>query len=157
MDSPEVINLVHDILKNFPLLSEITEWKKITGLITLKAPGCSIGVDKEEFNEYTRDSDEVTAYMRITLWVKNPDPVVGEAKIRKFAQDCRRILASNRTLGGSVDDSFVKNIEYATAQADNTLIQHIAEIDYRITYYSDRFMAEEGTPVENINNDVDVE
>jgi len=51
----------------------------------------------------------------------------------------------------------VKNIEYATAQADNTLIQHIAEIDYRITYYSDRFMAEEGTPVESINNDVDVE
>lgn len=157
MQSPEVIDLVHDMLRNSPELAEITEWKKATGLITLKAPGCSVGVDKEEFTEYTRDLDEVTAFMRIVMWVKNVDPVAGEARVRQYAQDCRLILAAGRTLGGAVDDSFVKNIEYATAEADKTMIQHIAEIDFRVTYYSERFKAETGTPVDNINNDVGAE
>ncbi|GBF34141.1 hypothetical protein DCCM_3253 [Desulfocucumis palustris] len=155
MNGPELIDLVHDILRDSTELSEIKDWKKVTGLITLKAPGCSIGIDKEEFDEYTRDLDEVTAHMRLVLWVKHTDPIVGEAQIRLYAQACRLILTSSRTLGGAVDDSFVKSIEYATADAEKSLIQHLAEIDYRVTYYSERTLPEELNPVESVNNDFD--
>lgn len=154
MPSPEVIDLVHDLLKSSQLLADIKDWKKATGLITLIAPGCSIGIDKEDFEEYDRDRDEVTAHMRITIWDKNHDPVAGEASIRRFAQAARLILTNDRTLGGQVDESFVRGIEYATAEGDKSLIQHIVEIDYRVTYYSDRQIEEIVPAVDAVDNDL---
>lgn len=138
MRTPEVIDLLYDILSTAPELAEIREWNKAMSLLTLASPGGSIGVEKEVFTPYTREEDEVTAHMSIVVWVKHPDPVAGEAAVRDLAQAIRMVLIQNRTLGGAVDDSFVYEIDYATADGGKSLLLHLAELDYRVTYYADR-------------------
>jgi len=138
MTTPEVIDLLYEILSTAPELAAIREWNKAMSLLTLASPGGSIGVEKEVFTPYTREEDEVTAHMSIVVWVKHPDPVAGEAAVRDLAQAIRMVLIQNRTLGGAVDDSFVYEIDYATADGGKSLLLHLAELDYRVTYYADR-------------------
>lgn len=154
--SPEIINQVHDILKNAPALAGVKEWHKANSLVTLLSPGISIGLEEEKFEPYTRDLDEVNASINVVLWKKNNDPVVGEAEVRALAQQARLILTENRTLGGLADDSFVQDISYATADGGKSLLLHLAELNYRVTYYSDRFETETATPVEQVNSDLGV-
>jgi len=138
MTSPEVIDLVHGILSSAPELTEILEWNKANSLVTLASPGGSIGIEKEAFEAYTRDEDQATAFISIVLWVKNPDPVEGEAKTRMLAQAVRQALIRNRTLGGKVDDSIVYGINYATADGGKSVLLHLAELDYRVQYMAQR-------------------
>lgn len=155
--SPEIIDLVHDILKNAPSLAGVKEWNKANSLVTLIAPGCSIGLEEEVFTPNTRDNDEVTASLSILFWSKNIDQAAGEAEVRALAQEARLVLTVNRTLGGIADDSYVHGIRYATADGGKSVMLHLAEINYKVTYYCDRFMPESGTPIEDINHDVGAE
>lgn len=148
--APEIIDLVHDILKGAPGLAGIKDWNKANGLITLAAPGCSIGLEKENFEPYARDKDEATANLSILFWVKNIDPADGEAEVRALAQEARLVLTENRTLGGAAADSYVHGILYTTAEGGKSLILHLAEIDFRVRYYSPRARAEEPVPIEQI-------
>ncbi|HWP96413.1 MAG TPA: hypothetical protein VN426_06150 [Syntrophomonadaceae bacterium] len=138
MTSPEIINLVHDLLSSVPELAEIQEWNKANSLVTLASTGGSIGIEKEEFEAYTRDEDEATAYLSIVLWIKNADPVEGEAQVRALAQAARKVLIKYRTLNGAVDDSFVHKINYATADGGKSIMLHLAELDYRVSYMAER-------------------
>ena len=138
MNSPQVIKLVHNIVSSSPKLAGVKEWNQANSLLTLASPGGSIGVEKEVFEAYTRDDDEATAYMSIVIWVKNADPVAGEAAVRALAQAARAVLNQNRTLAGAVADSFVYSITYATADGGKSLLLHLAELDYRVTYYAAR-------------------
>lgn len=144
MTSPEVIELVHGVLSSFPELAGVKEWNKANSLLTLASPGGSIGIEKEEFDAYTRDEDEATAYLSVVLWVKDSDPVEGEAQVRALAQAARSALIKNRTLGGAVDDSFVHKINYATADGGKSLILHLAELDFRVTYMAQRPLTDDG-------------
>lgn len=155
--SPEIIELVHDILKNDLGLSEIKEWNKATGLLTLASPGGSIGLEEEKFEEYTKEQDLATANLSILIWTKNADPVAGEAEVRSLAQAVRLALVTNRTLGGAADDSFVLGIRYATAEGGKSLMLHLAEVDYRVNYYADRLPAENGIPIETVNHELEAE
>ena len=155
--SPEIIDLVHDVLKNAPGLAGVKEWNKANSLVTLAAPGCSIGLDEEKFEAYSRDQDEATARLSILFWSKNIDQAAGEAEVRELAQQARLALTANRTLGGAVDDSFVEGIRYATADGGKSILLHLAEVSYRVTYYTDRFIAEAETPIEQLDHDVGAE
>lgn len=153
----EIIDLVHDTLRASPELSGIREWNKANSLVTLAAPGCSIGIDEEKFTAYTRDEDEVTASLNIVFWVKHADPVSGEAEVRALAQAARKVLTINRTLGGAVDDSYVGRIRYATADGGKSLLLHLAEVEYQVTYYAGRFTAEDVPVIETYNRDMQAE
>jgi len=155
MTSPEIIDLAHEILSTAPELAEIQEWNKANSLVTLAPKGGSAGIEKEIFEPYTRDYDEATAYMSIVLWTKNADPVDGEAEVRELAQAARLVLVHNRTLDGAVDDSYVHGINYATADGGKSLLLHLAELDFRVTYYADRQSEEEIPTVGSIAHDVE--
>lgn len=155
--SPEIINQVHDLLKNAPGLAGIKEWHKANSLVTLLAPGCSIGLEEEVFEAFTRDQDEVTASLSILFWSKNIDQAAGEDEVRALAQEARLVLTTNRTLGGMADDSYVNGIKYATADGGKSVLLHLAEINYKVTYYADRFITEEGTPINTLDHDVGAE
>lgn len=151
---PEIIDLVHDVLRTAAGLAEVREWNKASGLVTMAAPGCSVGLEDEKFEAYTRELDEATAYLSILIWVKNPDPAAGEAKARALAQEARLALIKNRTLGGGAADSYVHGIRYTTAEGGKSLILHLAEIDFRVRYYSPRAQAEDSIPVEQVDHQV---
>ncbi len=155
--SPKIIDLVHDTLKQAPALAGIKDWNKANSLLTLASPGVSIGIEKEVFEPYTREEDEATANLNILLWVKNMDPVAGEAEVRALAQQVRMVLVNDRTLGGAADDSFVRGIDYATADGGKSIILHLAEIDYRVKYYAERSLPEQNIPVAKVQADVHVE
>lgn len=155
MTTPEVIDLIHNLLSTAPEMAEIREWNKAMSLVTLASPGGSIGVEKEVFTPYTREKDEVTAHMSVVVWVKNADPVAGEAAVRDLAQAARMILVNGRTLGGAVDDSFVYSINYATADGGKSLLLHLAELDYRVTYYAERTAPPSVPTVADVNHDFD--
>lgn len=156
MSTPEIIDLVHDTLKAAPELAGIRDWNKANGLVTMAAPGCSIGLEREVYEPYTGEQDEVTAHLSIIVWVKNIDPAAGEAEVRALAQEVRMVLTENRTLGGAAADGYVNGILYTTAEGGKNLLLHLAEIDYRVRYYSPRFRVEAVSPIENINHDVGV-
>lgn len=153
MTTPEVIDLLYDILSAAPELAEIREWNKAMSLLTLASPGGSIGVEKEVFSPYTREEDEVTAHLSIVVWVKHPDPVAGEAAVRNLAQAIRRVFINNRTLDGAVDDSFIHEINYATADGGKSLLLHLAELDYRVTYYAERIYPTAVPTVATVNHE----
>lgn len=155
--SPEIINLVYDILKQAPALAQIKEWNKANSLLTLASPGGSIGIQKEIYDAYTREEDEVTARLSILLWVKNIQPAAGEAEVRALAQTVRQVLVNNRTLGGLADDSYVNSIEYATADGGKSILLHLAEIDFQVRYYSDRLAIEQVPPVERIQSELETD
>jgi hypothetical protein len=155
MTSPEIIDLVHDILSSASELASIKKWNKANSLLTLVSPGGSIGIEKETYEAYTREYDEATAYLNILIWTKNADPVDGEAEVRELAQAARLVLVHNRTLGGAVDDSYVHGINYATADGGKSLLLHLAELDFRVTYYADRQSGEEIPTVGSIAHDVE--
>lgn len=152
--SPEIINQVHDILKLASGLAEIKSWNKANGLVTMIAPGCSIGLERETYESYTRDQDEATANVSILIWVKNTDPAAGEKKVRALAQEARLVLAENYSLNGAAASSYVSGIVYSTAEAQKSLLLHLAEIDFRVTYYSARSHSASPAPINQINNDV---
>ncbi len=137
--SPEIIDLVYEVLSTAPELTEIREWKKANSLLTLASTGGSIGIEKEVYDVYDRDMDEVTAYMNILVWVKNTDPVAGEAAVRDLAQAVRNILTQQHNLGGAADEGFVHEINYATADGGKSLLVHLAELDFRLKYYTERY------------------
>lgn len=155
--SPEVIDLVCDILRAAPGLAGLKEFNKANGLVSLAASGCSVGLERETFEPYTKDQDEATATLRILIWTKHRNPAEGEALARAWAQEARLALTENRTLGGAAADSYVYGILYTTAEGDaqNPLL-HLAELDYRVRYYSPRARAEEAVPIEQVNNDVGI-
>ena len=153
MTAPEIIDLVHEILNTAPELAEIQNWNKANSLLTLAPVGGSIGVEKEVFNPYTRDYDEAVAHMNILVWVKNADAVAGEAAIRSLAQVVRSVLIENRTLGGMVDDSFIYDITYATADGGKSLLLHLAELNYQVTYYAERLSPAIEPTVATVNNE----
>lgn len=146
MTSPELLEVLHDILATAPTLEEVKEWNKANSLMTLASPGGSIGLEKEEFEPYTRDEDEATAFISIVLWVKHPDPVEGEAAVRNLAQKARGILVRNYTLNGAAETSTVKNIRYATADGGKSLLLHLAEIDLRVIYMVSRIQDDSNLP-----------
>lgn len=153
-DEVEVVDLVHDLLRADDSLAELVDWKKANGLVTLAPSGCSVGIDDEEYTEYTRDKDETDGSVRILVWVKMLDPVAAEAKLRKLAKAARKVLIKNRTLGGAVANSYVEKIYYATADAGKNLILHMADLDFKVKYYSPRIWPEAPAPIETISNDV---
>ncbi|TEB09306.1 hypothetical protein [Pelotomaculum propionicicum] len=155
-DDIEIVDLVHDLLKADDNLAELVDWKKANGLVSLATSGCSVGLDEEGFNEYTRDKDETVGSVRILIWVKMVDPVTAEAKIRKQAKAARQVLVKNRTLGGAVANSYLNKIFYATADAGKNLILHMADLDFQVKYYSPRTWPET-QPIEHINNDIGTE
>lgn len=152
--SPVIIDAVHDLLKADPDLATIAEWLKANGLITMKAPGCSIGLEKEDFEDYDREKDEVTAYLSILLWVKNNDAPTGEADVRALAQTARGVLLENRCLGGIAAGTSIPDIRYATADGGKSVLLHIAEIDCRVKYYALRQRPVPPAPIEQVNNDI---
>ena len=153
MQDPKVIELIFDRLKNAPELAGIAAWQKATGLVTAQTPGCSVGADKDNFAVYTRDWDKVEAQARITFWVISADPVAGEAEVRQLARDCRFVLASDRTFGGAVDDSFVKSVEFVRVEGVESFTL-MAQVDFRVTYYSPRVTADAVNPVEQLAHDL---
>lgn len=152
--SPEIIDLVHDILKLASGLAEIKSWNKANGLVTMVAPGCSIGLERELYDSYTRDQDEATAHVSILFWVKNIDQAAGEKQVRALAQEARLVLAENYSLNGAAASSYVNGVVYTTAEAQKSLILHLAEIDFRVIYYSARSRSVSPAPIDQINNDV---
>lgn len=155
--SPEIINLTHDILKAATGLAEIKNWNKANGLVTMAAPGCSIGLEREIYESYTRDQDEATANVSILIWVKNIDPAAGEEKVRLLAQEARLVLAEDYSLNGAAATSYVHGIVFTTAEGQKSLLLHLAEIDFRVTYYSSRSRTGSPTPIDQVNNDVGAE
>ncbi len=141
--SPEIIDLIHDVLSAAAELSEVKEWIKANSLVTLASPGGSIGIEKDIYDTYDREMDEVTAHMNILVWVKNPDAVAGEAAVRGLAQTVRYILLKNHNLGGAADESHVHTINYATADGGKSNLMHLAELDYRVTYYAERHVEDD--------------
>jgi|GEM_PF-1387384 len=137
--SPEILDLVFGLLSNSPDLNGMKEWNEANSLVTLATPGGSTGIEKETFEPYDLDMDEAVAYINIVLWTKNADQVAGEAEVRLLAQTVRKVLIKNRNLGGAAADSFVHGISYATANGGKSILLHLAELDYRVTYYADRF------------------
>jgi len=150
----EIVDLVNDVLCAAPGLAKIKDWNKANGLVTVAAPGCSIGLEKDDYAEYTREKDEAIAFLSILFWIKNVDPASGEAQVRALAQEARQVLIDNRTLSGAAANSYVHGIRYTTAEGGKSLILHLAEMDYRVKYYSSRIRPETPAPIEQINNQV---
>jgi len=87
-------------------LADVQEWQPVNGLITLNAPGISVGVGKERYSEYDRLYDDCIAKIGITVWEKDADPAEGERKVRERAHAARMALLKNETLEGMVDNVF---------------------------------------------------
>lgn len=138
MNSPRIIELIYNLLSNATALAMVKVWNKANSLVTLESPGGSIGLNKEVYESYDRDQDEATAHISIVLWVKNADPAAGEAEVRDLAQRVRHVLISDRCFGGAVEDSFIHGIEYATADGGKSLLLHLTELDFRVTYMARR-------------------
>lgn len=150
----DIVNAVLNVLKSDPALAQIQEWQPVNGLITLKAPGVSVGIEKEGFAPDTRAEDAASATLKVVAWVKDKDPAKGEAAARELAHTIRYCLNENRTLGGLVDGGFVSQIEYLTAEANQGLLLHLAEITYEVQYSAKRLRQTTYPAVDHVNAEI---
>ncbi|SHJ60220.1 hypothetical protein [Desulfofundulus thermosubterraneus] len=145
--------LIIEVLKLSPDLADLQEWQPVNGLITLNAPGISVGVQKETYSEYDRFYDNCTSRLSVTVWDKDVDPAAGEARVREMAHAVRRQLLQNSTLGGAVDNVFVGEIEYLTEDAGSNLLLHIASLEVEVDYLAERAVKASTPAIENIGAD----
>ena len=150
----DIANAVLNVLKNDPALAQIQEWQPVNGLITLKAPGVSVGIEKEVFAPDTRSVDAASATLKIVVWTRDKGPANGEAAVRELAHAVRYCLNENRTLGGLVDGGFISQIEYLTAEASQGLLLHLAEITYEVDYSAERVRKETYPTVGSVNAEI---
>lgn len=154
----DLVSLIHDAIKADAAFSEVVEFNKANGFISTKQSGISVGLDQERYEPGNRGYDEVGASIRIVCWIKDKDQARGEAKIRELSHEIRRCLAQdeNRTLEGRVIGGFVREIEYLTADAGNSLLLHMSEIMYEIDYVEERLRPSNAPTVIGLYHDVDV-
>jgi hypothetical protein len=152
--TPDIVTAVLKTLRAEPSLAAIQEWQAVNGLITLKAPGLSVGLEKEVFTPDTREADAAAATLRIAVWAREKDPAAGEALVRDLAHAVRYCLNEHRTLGGLVDGGYVTQIEYLTADAGQGLLLHLAEISYEVEYPAERVRKKTYPAVESVSADI---
>ncbi|MDI6711470.1 MAG: hypothetical protein QME76_12450 [Bacillota bacterium] len=150
----DVVALVLDVLRADPGLADVAEWQPVNGLISLRAPGVSAGIEKEIYQPDTRDADTVTATVKIVAWTRAKDPAAGEAAVRDLAYAVRYALNERRTLNGQVDGLFVSAVEYLTADAGQGLLLHLAEITCEVDYTAGRVRPSAVETVGTVAHDV---
>ncbi|WCK53840.1 hypothetical protein PP175_21360 [Aneurinibacillus sp. Ricciae_BoGa-3] len=153
------MDLIYDHLKSDPAFSEVKDWNKANGFISLKDSGISLGIPKEKYESLNRDEDTNNTTVMIVCWLKNKDQAIGEKLIRQLAKEIRLSLGSDdgRLLNGGVIGGFVSEINYLTTEAQNSLLLHLAEITYEVEYYESRMRPEQANTVLSISNDIDIE
>lgn len=155
----DVLSILHDYLKAHPSLSDLKDWNKANGFISLKDSGLSLGIENEQYEDENRDYDKCTTKVNIFVWIKNKDQAIGEQKVRELAHAVRLILNQDdvRTLNGEAIGGFVKHIQYLTTEAQHSLLLHIAEITYEVEYEEYRLFTEEVSTVQTVNNESEIE
>jgi hypothetical protein len=146
--SDAIINKTLDLLKNDIRLSAIKEWYEINGLVPGPLSSLSIGCDEEDFEADTPSYDRVTTQLKIYVSLDNRHLAAdnrkkeehrlayGERCIRALAAIVRHCLSVNYTLDGLADTSFIKKIDYMTADEHKDL--HIAVISFEVIFYAPR-------------------
>lgn len=129
-----------------PTLAEVTTYHLVDGMIPSVKTTISIGCYEIKYNDYDRDQDEVTASIRVWLYLHSIKPEDGENQVRQLTQQLRYSLLADMYLGGLVDASTVKSIAFDTEQANLSQTLYYAMLDYEVKYYESRNRTEPGVP-----------
>ncbi|AEG60020.1 hypothetical protein [Desulforamulus ruminis] len=152
----DVIARATATLKASPDLAGVKEWHQVNNLITLVSPGISIGLEKENFEPYDKKYDNVNAFLKIFVWVKDMNPVQGEAEVRRLAHHIRSALNQDIYLGGMIDSGFVAGIEYLSGDAGKGLLLHMAELDYQTSFLALRMEREPAPRIDQVQSDTEI-
>lgn len=112
----------------------------VEGMVPGVDTTASVWVPKQKFKEYDVDQDEVSAEIHIGIGVQDADAENGEMRVRDLAEEIRLLLtADQRTLGGLLDNSFLSDWQFATADVSQTETLHLGEAVWEVTYYAPRY------------------
>ena len=149
MSSPdEVVNKIIETLQADATLTGIGTWSAVNGVVPGKSLSISAGCDTENYEPYTQDKDQCTAQMMVYISLDNrilpaaerrPGEerlAQGDRAIRRLAHIVRASLVENRKLGGVINDSFPRKVEYLATEDLTDL--HIAAIHLDADFFVER-------------------
>lgn len=156
----EILDKIIELCKLDPGLSEIKDYHRFNGMFVAKRPTMSVGFSEEEFKDYTSEEDESELKLSIYIYLDNPRPEEGHLKVWELARRCRKVLSHHYTLGGLVEDSFVRRIRDVYPDDPGATNLHAVIISFEVNSLVDRLFSsaesgEEIYPVDEVNNSIE--
>lgn len=141
--------IIADLQADTTLPEPISTFHKVEGIVEGVDTTCSLWVPKQTFKSFTNDQDEADTDIHIGLGLRDMDPENAQERLRALAEEIRLVLtADDPYLGGLLDDIILSEWEFATYNASQTEVLHIAEAVWQVTYYVSR--ARNVTPAETM-------
>lgn len=134
----EILEAIKARLQAEPRLAEIKTYHLVDGMLPAQGPTISIGCEKTKYTEKDRDLDEVTAMIRVYVYIKDMTAERGENKIKSLAKEIRYTLLEDIYLGGLAGSSTVTDITHMSDQVNNGGLIHFAMVDYEVIYFEPR-------------------